>query len=273
LSSSTGHTPALLRLKQELKHRLLHAAGVRRIHIVGCARSGTTMLHYALVAFADTMILHDAETKVWMSPSIRDCMNLVRRYAFDRRPRFLLTKRNARWHLPDEVARIIYSTRMHGMFLINIVRDPRDVLTSHMDGREGFYVELERWQRSVEATERILEALTDHPRILTVRYEDVVGAPDRTGAMLEERLRLRFRPGVRSFADLEANVAQAGQTTGRATMMHGVRPLSTSSIGRWRQDPAQRAFVGQVLAESAQRDVMRRFMTAHGYALEEQPDV
>ena len=34
--------------KQELKRTLLECANISRIHIVGCQRSGTTMLHYSM---------------------------------------------------------------------------------------------------------------------------------------------------------------------------------------------------------------------------------
>jgi hypothetical protein len=261
--------PAATRLKEALKHRLLRAAGVRRIHIVGCARSGTTMLHYAMTAFADTMILDDVESPVWSSPTLGNCVSLLARFGWSSRARYVVTKRSPRWYLPDETARIAHSTRAYGTFLVNIVRDPRDVVTSHKRGREGFYVDLQRWQRSIEASEALLEALRGQPRVLTVRYEDVVGAPEGTAALLQHHIGLRMRPGVRSFADLDKNVARSGQSTERASAMHGVRSLNGASVGRWRSDPIQREFIGRVLDDSDQSTLMRRFMRAHGYALED----
>jgi len=43
--------------KDSVKHRLLHAANYRRVHIVGCARSGTTMLYFLMMAFQNMILI------------------------------------------------------------------------------------------------------------------------------------------------------------------------------------------------------------------------
>jgi len=56
-------------------------------------------------------------------------------------------------------------------FFINIIRDPRDVLTSKHRNKPGeYWVSLNRWVKDVN---RGLE-YEDHPRVFTVRYEDLV---------------------------------------------------------------------------------------------------
>jgi hypothetical protein len=155
------------------------------------------------------------------------------------------------------------------MFVINVVRDPRDVLTSSKRGHEGFYVELTRWRQSVEATEAVLQALQGHPHLLTLRYEDVMRDADRVAALLMERTGLQLRPHVTSWAQLKDNISALGQTVDRASAMHGLRNLDTSSVGRWRHDPEKRRFVAQMLDESPHGEVLRRFMATHNYALEE----
>lgn len=258
---------SLERIKQDAKFWLLKAAAVRRIHIIGCARSGTTMLHYAMAAFADT-ILYDSESGIWSYPSVSQCLALARDRTSPRRTRYLVTKRHYGWFWDEEIDRLIYSAHHHELFLINIVRDPRDVLTSHKRGssRDGFYVELERWQKSVEASTVVLNALQGSGRLLTLRYEDVLNAAEPTAALLQDRFGLRLRPHVRSWANLQDNIAAIGQSTNRAQAMHGVRNFDPGSIGRWSRDAEARRFVEQVLEESPQRDLLRRFMATYNYS-------
>jgi hypothetical protein len=176
-----------------------------------------------------------------------------------------VTKRNSRWFLPEEFDRLVHSTRHHGLFLVHLVRDPRDVLTSQKRGREGFYVQLDRWQRSIEAGERLLERLDGHPRVMTLRYEDVITNAEATAIVLQQRIGLQIRPGVRSWANLDENLVGSGGQLGRADAMHGVRRFSPASIGRWRQDPEQSAFVSHLLSASPQRKAIARMMERYGY--------
>jgi hypothetical protein len=262
-----GMGTSLGRMKQDGKFLLLRAAGIQRIHIIGCARSGTTMLHYAMAAFADT-ILYDSESGIWAYPSLSECFGLALDRTSPRRTRYLVTKRHYGWFLDEEIEKLIYSAHRHQLLLINIVRDPRDVLTSHKRGsRDGFYVELERWQKSVEASTVVLNALQGCASLLTLRYEDVINAAEPTAALLQERFGLRLRPHVRSWANLQDNVATLGQRTDRAQAMHGVRNFDPGSIGRWSSDPESRHFVEQILDESSQRELLRRFMATYNYSL------
>ena len=268
LSLDDLHASVGERVKEDLKYRLLHAAGMRRIHIIGCARSGTTMLQYAMVAFADT-ILPDAETRIWSYPSLGQALGLVARYGLPRRPRHLVTKRAYGWFRTEEVHRLLYSTLRHRFFVLHVVRDPRDVLTSRKGDRD-LYVELERWQDSAAASARILEALraAGYTAVLTVRYEDVVSEPERTALALMSQTGLRLRPGIASWATLAGNLQATGQSANRAKAMHAVRNFDPASVGRWRRDPTQVAFVRYVLDESPARDDVRRFMAAYGYPIE-----
>lgn len=257
------------RLKQDAKDTLLAGLGVQRIHIIGCARSGTTMLQYAMAAFADTL-LPDAETRIWGYPSLRETLALVRRCLYPRRRRYLVTKRVYGWFRPEEVSRLLYSTLRHGFFVVHVVRDPRDVLTSRKGERE-LYVELERWRRSARASALVLERLraAGYSRVLTVRYEDIVAQPERVGCLLMDRTGLRLRPGVASWARLRDNLAIVGQTVARAQAMHSIRDFDPRSVGRWRRHAEQREFVRRLLRESPVREDLHRFMATYDYPLED----
>ncbi len=258
-------------VKQDVKELMLRAAGVRRFHIVGCARSGTTMLHYALLAFADTVLLHDSESAVWRYPSLLASADLVRRFALSRRRRYLVTKRNYRWFEDREVERMLYSALEHGMFLVSVVRDPRDVLTSSKRGHDGFYVDPARWAQSVSAADTLRERLDGRNQWMTLRYEDMMCAPDETARAVMERTGLSLRPGITSWAHLKDNIALLGRNLHRTGALHTLRNFDASSVGRWRLDPAKRELVRHLLEESPQRAAIRRFMADHGYPVVEEP--
>ena len=48
---------------------MLSIGKLKHIHIIGCARTGTTMLHYAMARY-DGIILIDRETSVTVDPSL-----------------------------------------------------------------------------------------------------------------------------------------------------------------------------------------------------------
>jgi len=261
--------PPLEQVKQDTKFLLLQAANLRRIHIIGCARSGTTMLHYAMVAFAD-VILYDTESAVWAYPSLRESLALAQRFALPRRRRYLVTKRPYGWFLAEELDRLIYSACKHQLFLINIVRDPRDVLTSYhkQESRDGFYVELDRWQKSIEASEVVLNALQGCRNVLTLRYEDMIYAADHTAALLMNRIGLQLRPNLTSWGNLNENIAMLGQSTSMVQALNSLRNFEASSIGRWRHDPEKCRFIAEILDKSPQQELLHRFMTTYNYSLD-----
>jgi hypothetical protein len=51
------------RSKQAIGRALFALSGYERIHIIGCSRSGTTMLHLAMTCFQNTTISEE-ETEV-----------------------------------------------------------------------------------------------------------------------------------------------------------------------------------------------------------------
>jgi hypothetical protein len=59
-----------------------------------------------------------------------------------------------------------------GLYIVSLIRDPRDVVTSVLD--EGYYISI---QMTLETLRLVLAF--DDPRHLTVRYEDMVGHPEQ----------------------------------------------------------------------------------------------
>jgi hypothetical protein len=117
------------------------------------------------------------------------------------------------------------------LYCLYIVRDPRDVVCSELKMFQArYYTNLRLWRQAERAAAR----LSDHPRFLVVRYEDLVRDPDAVQDRIEEYF--GFLERQRDFSrfhedwrgDEDAVVA-----------MNGVRPPDPASIGRWREDKAR----------------------------------
>jgi hypothetical protein len=251
-------------LKSSLGRALFSAARIRQIHIIGCSRSGTTMLHAALSAFAG-VILHPAETCAGQ-PTPSERLALVRAHGLRRgQPRWFITKRAHGWIRPDELAVLARRATAERVGIIHLVRDPRDVLLSrHASADRERYVTPAHWRASIEAAEW-LHARVSPPCVwLTLRYEDLILDPRGVERALGEAFGLRLRPGAKidrvkdSLAS--AGVALAGYM---ATNMQGVRNADTRSIGKWRASADNPE--AELLADPATAALYRAFIARHGY--------
>jgi hypothetical protein len=196
--------------------------------IGGCGRSGTTLLlsvlsghpsiaavpretyalcpnvwrHGAGASTPDLVILGDALSDLTPPPT-------ARRWC-EKTPKNVTNVGAILHALPD--ARFLH-----------VVRDGRDVVTSVYPGRTGYHTSKERWVRDVSAG---LEH-RDDPRVLLVRYEDLVLNFERTVRVVCDHLGEDCPPEVLAYPEHE--------TVGYSEAWgHGAIPLHTGSIGRWR---------------------------------------
>src|SRR4029453_7674218 len=69
--------------------------------------------------------------------------------------------------------------------IICMLRDPRDVVTSrHRHDMTRYWAPLRLWKRNL----RHAKTIFDHPRVILVRYEDLVTKPDKVQADIARRL-------------------------------------------------------------------------------------
>lgn len=266
------------RLGIRLRHLLFRYGEIRRVHIVGCARSGTTMLQYAMSAF-EGVTIHDEETSVTAGPPLSRALGLVVGNLGKGRRHFV-TKRNYHWFERGSLNALIERTLAEDIFLIRIIRDPRDVLTSHHKTEaRRYYVEPERWLASVGAERYLFEQLHDHPGKLTLRYEDMVCRPEGVELVLRKAIGLRRRQCVDSWAMLKTNVnslkrpetdltlaAESSPKLGEAfDALHNLRDFDPRSVGRWRSQDDSIERVRYLLEDSEIRAPLRDFMIQNGY--------
>lgn len=180
----------------------------RRIHIVGTsARSGTTLMMQLMVNCFAIDRFCDHERRIFKSIP-RDCGIYCSKHPLD-----ILGA-------PALLAMDL------GLFMICLVRDPRDaVVSKHGRFPERYWgSSLGKWKRRY----RIARRLASHPRFLIVTYESLVNDPDRLQDDLMNRM---------PFLQKRTNFSQfhkVAKPSYRAERALGVRPITTRSIGAWR---------------------------------------
>ena len=180
---------------------------MKRIHIVSTsARSGTTLLAECMRECfeIDGYVPHEAPLSARLPGS-----------------EIFLTK----W--PSDV--VIVEPRLRidrNLFVICLIRDPRDVIVSrHGNDPNRYWVTLNSWKRSVPHLRRLMH----HKRFLTVRYENLVREPDAIQDLIGSHMPfLRTKKAFSSYHE----VAQPSKKSLAA--LGSVRPITTDTIGHWR---------------------------------------
>jgi hypothetical protein len=245
-----------------LRRVVLRLSQTQRIHILGAARSGTTLMHCAMAAFDRTEV-HPRESTL-RAP---DVSALIPNFLQIGRSHYV-TKRGYSWFRRRNVDKFIRVATAERIGVIYMVRDPSDVLTSCHKGElsREYYVEPDRWCRSVQAGEAIRSALEDRVPFLVIRYEDLVNSPDRVCEKLVSTFQLRLRPGAESLSRLASNVDTA-KVRGLETALHGVRDFDASSVGKWRSDSKLHAYLRDLLASEIASN-LRDFAHEYDYSFE-----
>ncbi len=211
--------------RRRLGHRIPVVIG-------GCARSGTTLLLSALSCHRDLCAIPD-ETQLlcpgayWpqggriADPDLRGLRRVLVAGPRWRTCRAWVEKTPRNVH---NLERIFSSLGRDTKFL-HMVRDGRDVTVSrHPRDPSGFWVEPERWVSDVTAG----LAWDDHPGVLRIRYEDLVGDYTQTMVRVVEFLGLDWDDAVLHYP-ATATVQQTDSWSEPA------RPVTTESVGRWRR--------------------------------------
>lgn len=255
----------LRRPKIAVKFALLQAANVDRIHIVGCSRSGTTMLAYALLAFNNTH-LFDRETNAHAWPSMKETLEFLQMHVKNSEKQFYITKRNAGWWKPDHIQPTAKLIRKKGIFVINIVRDPRDVLSSkHPLAKNQFYVGRDLWLDSFLATEYLENSLEGYPRHITMRYEDVVQKHEEIEKELLEKVGLELSPGIAGMNRLKDCVEIKDVSGNMVKYMHKLRNFDANSIGTWRGDAHKTEHLHDLRNDREFSERLDQFMEKYNY--------
>src|ERR1051326_5988438 len=168
--SMTMSQTATLSGSHAIARRALFAwAGIERIHIIGCSRSGTTMLHLAMGCFSNLMLSEDESGPLY--PYLGERARMALRVGWRPGRKFYVTKRDSGWYMPDHRDALLALTPLENIGLIYMIRNPHDVLLSRR-GLESSdaYVSPQLSHESILAGEHIFRELANYPRKLLLRY-------------------------------------------------------------------------------------------------------
>jgi hypothetical protein len=220
------------------------------IVIGGCGRSGTTLLLSILGAHPHIHAIHEEMFAFFPRP-FRLLPLLRHLHGLDSAAGW------QRWceKTPKNVRAFgeILAAFEGQVRLIHIVRDGRDVVTSHHpNSPQRYYVPPERWVADVEA------GLAYENQSLLIRYEDLIADMEGVLRRVCDYVEEDFDPRLLDFArhtTVTENKAWAGRV---------VRPLHNGRIGRWQQPDHQRV-IQQFLSTPRAADLMARL----GYSIVE----
>jgi len=181
---------------------------MKRIHITGCPRSGTTLImelmHTCFVC--DAFCGHEVSIFEPVSGN----------------PNIYFSKQ------PSDVKRIgpllDADTNLHS---ITMIRDPRSVITSQHKNLPGIYFcNFRIWNECYQAAKKLLT----NPRNLNVRYEDLVQTPDAVQDQIQELF--PFLTKTRKFSEYH-QIANPSADANAA--LGGVRKVSKDRILSWQK--------------------------------------
>lgn len=181
---------------------------MQRIHIVGCGpRTGTTLMAEMMSACFDIDLYPKHESSIYTRPT--------------RKANIFLTKRPRDILVVGPMLRL-----MSNLHVVYMLRDPRDMVVSkHKKDPDRYWASLRYW-KTYTIYGRKLE---NHPRFTTVRYEDLVTKADRVQEYLEQKI-----PFLTKLAPFSQYHEIAKPDRDSLAALKGMRPVSSTSIGNWR---------------------------------------
>lgn len=178
------------------------------IHIVGCPRSGTTLLAEMINAcYSNIEYPRHEETILDVFPG-NESIRLSKK------------PNDSIWLGP--VLKV-----NTGLRVLAVIRDPRAVLASQHRSWPGMYFcNYTVWKKS----ERSITSLSDHPRVMQVRYEDLILEPD----LLQERIEqfMGFLTREYSFPDYHK---VARPSTDAINALDGLRAIDRGRLDGWKK--------------------------------------
>jgi len=181
---------------------------VKRLHIVGCPRSGTTLL-MELVSTCFASGGYCAHEKNIFEP-----LEVTGDIYFTKQPNDIKQLRHIFYRDPQ-------------LYIIYMGRDPRAVITSkHRESPGQYFCNYRVWRECDSAARRY----TGHPRFLQLRYEDLVTDPDAVQAGISAHYPFLLQLHLFSDYHLFAVPSAASQQA-----MSGLRAVTRASLQKWRQ--------------------------------------
>ncbi|MFB6355039.1 MAG: sulfotransferase [bacterium] len=212
-------------------------------YITGCARSGTTLLQFMMDAFENLDVIPGEQfIDQFTNPEIQD--RARKNHVLMKRDLLCLTGNypegldiTDEQQLADYRIKFLDLIRSLDLQLIDIIRDPRDVITStHHADPDRYWVDFERWYMQYVEINWFME---QWDKIIRVQYENLLRNPDRVQNRIANVYELNSEF---SFSDFPDYVNPDDLSEKQQKDIKGLRKPDPEHIGRWTQKDPERVF-------------------------------
>ncbi|MEP1471426.1 MAG: sulfotransferase [Halieaceae bacterium] len=182
---------------------------MKRLHIVGCPRSGTTLLMELITTCFESSGFCSHETSIFAPPNIDDGDLYISKQ-------------------PNDIKQIQHIfPRDPNLHIIYLGRDPRAVITSkHRENLQQYFCNYRVWSECDVAASRY----NDQARFLRLRYEDMVADANQLQTIINNRF--EFLIQKYPFSEY-TQYARPSEPSTRA--MHGSRDVDQQSLNKWHE--------------------------------------
>ena len=182
---------------------------MKRLHIVGSPRSGTTLLMELIVTCFKNNGHCEHEMNIFKIPEINHGLYISKQ--------------------PSDIKYIEKFLNFdEALFVLYIVRDPRSVISSIHKSHQGkYFCNFRVWKECENSARK----LNGHERFLKIKYEDLV----QNEANVQKKIinKFPFLEKIHNFSEYE-KFAKTSKKSSNA--MGGVREISSNRITGWRKN-------------------------------------
>ena len=211
---------------------------MKRLHIVGCPRSGTTLLMELISTCFESSGFCSHETSIFSPPDIDDGDLYISKQ-------------------PNDIKQIQHIfPRDPNLHIIYLGRDPRAVITSkHRENPQQYFCNYRVWSECDTAA----NLYRDQHRFLRLRYEDMVADPNQLQTTISSHFEFLIQKHL--FSDYNHYARPSEQST-RA--MHGSRDVDQQSLKKWQEH------LPRIVEQFARHPTLAKSLIRLGYENDEQ---
>jgi len=254
------------------------------IFVVGCPRSGTTLIrvildsHPNICCGPETNLVKNMEnfrekiSERWkmlasygveeqaMNQKIKEILLLFMEH-------YTKSKSKKRWaeKTPDNIFHVDFIDELFpDCQFINIIRDGRDVVCSYKErwGSKTIFLAIKNWNRSIELTHRYRTKF-NKDRYMEIRYEELVTRPERETKKMMQFLGEEWIPNLLTHHKIDHDFwfksskgQQISSKMEKKPQRHSPsKPIFTSSVGKWKKNLniVEKALVNIYLGKSLEK--------------------